>query len=242
MRRAGKTLLTAAWIAVLAFSGSAFAAETETANEPEMLQIGEAAQETDYHVELTNSTGKDITALTISVDGGDMSENLIPADTLLEDGQKAQLHHAPAPLKEGQTSAPRYDIGLVFGDGLEAVIHTFPFGDADAVTLLLDELSGDQLDEGASEETIEIAYIRFVSKSLGTEQDTQWHEWDVVAPGKAGEAAAAYAAKLAAQQAASAPAYWSDDADTAYTYDAPAGDGGNGAGNTEQCLNGGTLN
>ena len=242
MRRSGTMISAAVCAMCIMLAGTAFAAETEAPGTQEILQIGEAAGETDYVVELTNSTGKAIKSMAISVDGGEMTENLMAEDALLEDGQKAQLICTPAPLEEGQTSAPRYDIEIVFSDDLSAVLHTFPFGDADAVTILLDELSGDQLDEGTQEETIEIAYIRFTSKSLGTEQDTQWHEWDVVAPGKAGEAAAAYAAKLAAQQAASAPAYWSDDVDTSYSYAAPTGDGGNGAGNTEQCLNGGTLN
>ena len=217
----------------------AFCEGTETENE--ILQIGEKTSDADYQVMMTNSTGKNITSAAICVDGGAYSENLIPEGEVFSDQTQAMLVFAPAELKEGQTSAPRYDIELTFDDGLTAGLHTFPFGDADAVTILLDELTGDDLDEGTAEETIEIAYIRFTSKSLGSEQDTQWHEWDVVAPGKAGEAAAAYAAKIAAQQAAAAPAYWSDDTDTSYSYDAPA-DGGNGAGNTEKCLNGGLLN
>ena len=241
MNRMGKIFAACVISASMLFAVPAAYGQEETESEQSLLQIGDAKEEGDYLVELTNSTGKTITSVAISVDGEEMSPNMLKEDAVFEDGQKAQLICAPAQLKEGQTTAPRYDIELVFEDGLTAALHTFPFGDADAVTILLDELSGDQLDEGTQQETIEIAYVRFVSKSLGTEQDTQWHEWDVVAPGKAGEAAAAYAAKIAAQSA-STPAYWSDDVDSSYSYDAPSGDGGNGAGNTEQCLNGGMLN
>ena len=84
MNRMGKILTACVISASMLFAVPAAYGQEETESEQALLQIGEAKEEGDYLVELTNSTGKTITSVAISVDGEEMSPNMLKEDAVFE--------------------------------------------------------------------------------------------------------------------------------------------------------------
>ena len=252
--------------AIMAEEASARAAFTlgtnagETDYEVEVtFSLGTKAGETDYEVEVTNSTGETIVSAAIRVDGGEYGEELLPDGELFEDGETAVLYCTPKELEPGATSAPRYDIFLKFEDGEVAVIHTFPFGDADEAEILMDseeaDTEGEEADtEGETEEIPEeneteeadenaqtiVAYLKFTSKSLGSEQNTCQHERDTLNPPAVDYSA--YTDYSYSDYSYSDYSYsdYSYDSGSDVSYDAPVySDGGD---SDDQCGTDGILN
>lgn len=167
----------------------------------EAVEIGTKAGDTDYVVAVKNDTQEDIVSVKIRVDGAEYGDELI-TDALAAGGE-GTLYCTPKELAPG-ASAPRYDIKVVFADGEVGVLHTVPFGDADELSIRLDaaEETEEETDETALEEAVEeateaveeeteaaedaqekqtvAAYIVFVSKSLGSEQNTKQRESDLM--------------------------------------------------------------
>ena len=216
------------------------------------FSLGTKAGETDYEVEVTNSTGETIVSAAIRVDGGEYGEELLPDGELFEDGETAVLYCTPKELEPGATSAPRYDIFLKFEDGEVAVIHTFPFGDADEAEILMDSEEADT--EGETEEIPEeneteeadenaqtiVAYLKFTSKSLGSEQNTCQHERDTLNPPAVDYSA--YTDYSYSDYSYSDYSYsdYSYDSGSDVSYDAPVySDGGD---SDDQCGSDGILN
>ena len=183
-------ILAAVLTGALAFGTAAEeAAAEETA---EVLMLGEQ-NEGDYAVKVTNLTGQDITSVKIRVDYAEYGEELLPEGSVFAADEEGLLCCTPKPLEPGATSAPRYDIKLVFADGEVAVIHTFPFGDADSVEFLFDDEPQEEAEDETGDleaETEEadpdaqtvVAYLKFTSLSQGAEHETLQHERDTLNP------------------------------------------------------------
>ena len=176
--------LTAAAVSAI----PAAAKETETVPE-EMIEIGEGSSEDDFVVVLNNDTGKSVTSISVTVND-EAGEDLLPEKEVLEDQQAARLTLVPAPMDEVTFMPASYDVVLTFEDDTEAVLHSFPFGDTDSVTIALTELTEEQLDDPKDADKALIAYITYDSELLNAEQSTLLNEWGMVAPGKAALAAA----------------------------------------------------
>lgn len=161
--------------AVLAFTPVAvFAEATETTTEtteetvaetlnPEDLKgLGEKTTEADYQPIVRNSTGKEIKKVEIQINDEEFGENLLEEDDVLAVDEARVLFVTPAPYDpETDTEPPKYNIRLTFADDTDAVIHTFPFGDAELVDFCLDG---------------SVAYLKFRSLSLDEDQDTMRNE------------------------------------------------------------------
>lgn len=247
MKKCG-VLFTAAVLTL----GMSTAIMAEEASARAAFTLGTNAGETDYEVEVTNSTGETIVSAAIRVDGGEYGEELLPDGELFEDGETAVLYCTPKELEPGATSAPRYDIFLKFEDGEVAVIHTFPFGDADEADILMDSEEADT--EGETEEIPEeneteeadenaqtiVAYLKFTSKSLGSEQNTCQHERDTLNPPAVDYSA--YTDYSYSDYSYSDYSYsdYSYDSGSDVSYDAPVySDGGD---SDDQCGTDGILN
>ena len=188
----------------------------------EAVEIGTKAGDTDYVVAVKNDTQEDIVSVKIRVDGAEYGDELI-TDALAA-GAEGTLYCTPKELAPG-ASAPRYDIKVVFADGEVGVLHTVPFGDTDETAL---EEAVEEATEAVEEETeaaedvqekqTVAAYIVFVSKSLGSEQNTKQRESDLM------NIPAAPAAPAASDggQTYSEPVYedYSYDSSQDYSYDA----------------------
>ncbi len=228
-------------------------AETEEILSNTALTLGTKAGETDYAVEVTNATGLTITSAAIRVDGNEYGDELLPEGETFDDGEMAMLYCTPKELAPGATSAPRYDIRLIFDDGEVAVIHTLPFGDADSVEILFDdeEMEETETQEGETEEVPDeteaeedplaqtvVAYLKFTSKSLGSEQNTCQHERDTLNP-----PAVDYSAYTDYSYSDYTDYSYSDysyDSSSDISYEAPVyADGGNA---DDQCGTDGILN
>lgn len=209
----------------------------------EVVEIGTKAGDTDYVVAVKNDTAEDIVSVKIRVDGAEYGDEMI-TDTLAA-GAEGTLYCTPKEMTGG--SAPRYDMKVVFAGGDVAVLHTLPFGDADELSIRLDaaEETAEEETETALEEAVEeeateavaeeeteaqadeetqtvAAYIVFVSKSLGSEQNTKQRESDLMnMPAATAAPAAAPAEGEAAAQTWSEPVYedYSYDSSQDYSYD-----------------------
>ena len=204
------------WIAAVSAAAAVLAipvSAKETESTPaEMIEIGEGGSDEDFVVVLNNDTGKDVTSIAVTV-SGEEGENLLSDKEVLADQLSARLTLVPAPMDEVTFMPATYDLVLTFDDKTEAVLHSFPFGDTDSVTIAITELTEEQLDDPKDADKAQIAYITYESDLLGAEQSTLLKEWGTVAPGKAAEAAA----------------------------ESGSGEGAAGAGDDEWCLTGGLL-
>ncbi len=139
------------------------ATEQEETKAEEIKTLGKEETETDYQPVIKNSTGKDIKGVEIQVNSEEFADNLLEEDDVFEDGESRTLYCTPAEYQPGG-SIPTYNIRLTFADDTSAVIHTFPFGDADEVEFCLED---------------DVAYLVFHSLSLNSDQNTLNHELPV---------------------------------------------------------------
>ena len=184
---------------------TAAAEETEAAAEADVPAIGVRNSEADYAVMLENQTGMDILSVKIRVDRGEYGEELLADGEVFEAEQERILYCTPKELAPGAVSAPVYDIRLGLENGETAVIHTFPFGDANSAQILYDDEESDEeaaqetegIDAEAETEGVEaeeeteapeedpqtaIAYLIFTSISQASEHNTLQHERDTLHP------------------------------------------------------------
>lgn len=158
-----KVLCVSAMLAFTSFT--AFAEEsTEAVTEKETLdlkELGKKATETDYQPVIKNSTGKDIKSVEIQVNSEEFGENLLEKEDVFKVDEERVLYCTPAEFDASKGNIPKYNIRLKFADDTSAVIHTFPFGDADEVEFCLED---------------DVAYLTFHSLSLDSDQNTLNHE------------------------------------------------------------------
>lgn len=115
-------------------------AEEETtakAQEEEVLKtIGvEGSGDDWYCVRLKNSTGKDITGVSVRSTGEEeFPENMLTEDEVFAVREERLLYYdaskaASEVTEDDKLLTPGYDIRLTFSDETEVVLHAFPFGD-----------------------------------------------------------------------------------------------------------------
>lgn len=147
------------------------APETESRDMQEKVLIGEKHSDSDYEVTLVNESGKAITGIALRASYEEYSDNLLPEDTVLEEGGQGTLWCEPAEILN--FVPPEYDIQLTFADESTAVLHTIPFGDAEELTILTDEESG-------------TVYVRFMSLSQNSESNSLQREKNIAQSGEEG--------------------------------------------------------
>lgn len=135
--------------------------EKEASDLEDLKELGKKETETDYQPVIKNSTGKDIKSVEIQVNSEEFGENLLEKEDVFKVEEERVLYCTPAEFDPNKGNIPKYNIRLTFADDTSAVIHTFPFGDADEVEFCLED---------------DVAYLTFHSLSLDSDQNTLNHE------------------------------------------------------------------
>ena len=134
----------------------------ESVSKEDLKILGEKTTDADYDPVVKNATGKEIKSIEIQINEEEFGGNLLEEDDIMAVDEERVLYCTPAPYNpEEDATPPKYNIRLTFSDDTEAVIHTFPFGDAETVDFCLDG---------------SVAYLKFLSLSLDEEQDTMRNE------------------------------------------------------------------
>lgn len=205
-----RVLATLIPAAVAAFALTVCAAETP-------VQLGEKVSDSDYEVTLVNETGKDIKEAALRMNyAEEFSDNLLKEEVVFEDGSEAVWYCTPGEMVNFVPCV--YDLKLTFDDDTEATLHTLPMGDADSITILMED---------------DVAYVSFTSKSLNYETDTKRRETEISEIGEK-VLVADYQAKVAGGGASYSGGGYSGGGD--------GGGGGEEAPAPDQCLTDGLLN
>ncbi len=200
----------------------AAAEETEKADaaKTEAISIGQKDSDEDYEVTLINESGKEIGEIALRAAYEEYSDNLLPENVTMKDQEQGTLWCKPAEMIN--FVPPVYDIRLTFTDDTEAVLHTLPFGDADALTVKTDEESG-------------IVYVSFHSLSLDADTDSLQAEKNIAQTGE-DSMIADYLARTG-----KAPSQEEAAADDGSGQSAPAQEAPAPAPAPEQCLDDGLM-
>ena len=168
--------MTAAVLTGLMLSASVFGVSAEegapvSEQETELKTIGEKAEgETVFTVKLMNRTGKDITGMAVKgAKEEEYPENMLTeGDVFVQDEKRILYYDAAAVIEANEAEnnvdenrpliKPIYNIQVTFADETVQELHSFPFGDAEEVTLCQGE---------------EVLYITYTSVAEGTEFNTE---------------------------------------------------------------------
>lgn len=164
----------------------------KTTQKAEKLKKIGKEKDSDYKVELKNSTGKEIIGVSVKL----MEESTYPAN-MLENGdvygvgESRELYYKvpqkPVSGENGEKElTPGYDIQLTFADNSIAELHAFPFADIKKGELCFEE----------------VAYLKYTSVASKEKVDTKESELMI----KDQKAAEVKAAEEAAKQEAEAQA------------------------------------
>ena len=111
-----------------------------------------------FKVELTNNTGKDITAFSVKTDSEtEYPDNMLAKSEIFKKDEKRILFYEKGKSSvQEDDDAPvistEYTIKLTFSDNTEAVLHNFPFGD---------------IVKGSIESEDDICFLKYDSKRSG---------------------------------------------------------------------------
>ncbi len=199
--------------------------KTTEEKEPELKTIGTESEDA-FKVELKNSTGKDITAISVKLtEAAEYPATMLAAGDVFADEESRILYYkaeeaaadtANAEDANAKVLTQGYDIQLTFEDSSTAELHSFPFEDIEKGEICFAD---------------EVAYVSYTSVSTEQKVETKEAELTIKADKEAAEkkaaeeAAAQAAAEQAAAEAAAAQAaqesYYQDN-----YYDSGYSDGG----------------
>ena len=170
--------------------------ETETPERETYKAIGtEKESDTVYCVKLKNSTGKNISGVSVkTTDEAEFPENMLKDDDVYVKGEERNLYYEVAENEKETESVveeaseekgeklltPGYDVQITFDDGTSKILHGFPFDDIKEGEICL---------EG------EVAFLKYKNVSAGAEVSTKEAELAVLEAEKAAETAATEAAE-----------------------------------------------
>lgn len=168
-------------------------AETETETpEPETYKsIGtEKEGDTVYCVKLKNSTGKNISGVSIkTIEETEFPKNMLKDGDVYVKGEERNLYYEvienekeTESVAEGASEesgekllTPGYDVQITFDDGTSKILHGFPFDDIKEGEIFLED---------------EVAFLKYKNVSAGDEVSTKEAELAVLEAEKAAETAA----------------------------------------------------
>ena len=190
--------------------------KTQTAVSTEEKTIGEKTEGA-YEIKLTNSTGQDITGVTIKTSNEESyPANMLKTDDSFAKDETRTLYYKPSETAAASTATEtgkelpvEYTIQLTFADKSTLELHAFPFdGPEDAEILLQDKVAYITYEQDGKEvSTLE------AEKAVKTQAE-EAKKASEAAEAQAKEAEAAAAAEA---QAASEAAAASAEPDTTYT-------------------------
>lgn len=172
--------------------------KTTEEKEPELKTIGTESEDA-FKVELKNSTGKDITAISVKLtETAEYPATMLEAGDVFADEESRILYYkaeeatadtANAEDANAKVLTQGYDIQLTFEDSSTAELHSFPFEDIEKGEICFAD---------------EVAYVSYTSVSTEQKVETKEAELTIKADKEAAEKKAAEeaAAQAAAEQKA----------------------------------------